>query len=93
MKESALAYVEKPRIRTEGKSIVVVLGMHRSGTSAITRGLMVLGVELGDNLMPPAADNNKGFFEDVDVNAINVELYRSLGHGQDWHTLAFVPVA
>ena len=59
------------------KSIIVVLGMHRSGTSAITRGLMVLGVELGDHLMPPAPNNNdKGFFEDIDVNAINVELYR-----------------
>lgn len=46
-----------------GKRIVVVLGMHRSGTSAVARGLKALGVELGEHLMPPAANNNeKGFF-------------------------------
>ena len=84
--------VENTPIRTCGKSIIVVLGMHRSGTSAITRGLMVLGVELGDHLMPPAPnDNDKGFFEDIDVNAINVELYRSLENHPNWHTLAPVP--
>lgn len=75
---------------TGGKSIVVVLGMHRSGTSAITRGLQALGIDLGERLMLPAADNNeKGFFEDIDVNAINVELLDALG--QDWHTLSLIP--
>lgn len=32
--------------------LVVVLGMHRSGTSAITRSLAALGVELGSSLIP-----------------------------------------
>jgi O-antigen biosynthesis protein len=68
------------------KHIVVVLGMHRSGTSAITRGLKVLGVELGSNLIPPNENvNAKGFWEDADVNAINIELLGALGC--DWHTL------
>ena len=72
------------------KSIFVVLGMHRSGTSAITRGLQVLGIDLGERLMPPAEGNNeKGFFEDVDIAAINVELLNSFG--QDWHTLSLIP--
>jgi hypothetical protein len=80
--------VENTAVRTRGKSIIVVLGMHRSGTSAVTRGLMVMGVELGNHLMPPAPDDNeKGFFEDVDVNAINVELYQSLEPRRNWHTL------
>jgi GT2 family glycosyltransferase len=66
--------------------IIIVLGMHRSGTSALTRGLKVLGVELGDRLMPGVeGDNEKGFWEDLDINAFNVELMRHLG--QDWHTL------
>ncbi|WP_455230107.1 rhamnan synthesis F family protein [Geopseudomonas aromaticivorans] len=68
------------------KHIVVVLGMHRSGTSAITRGLQVLGVQLGDRLMPAVPGNNeKGFWEDLDVNALNIDLLGALGH--DWHTL------
>jgi len=91
MRKNVMVRTLQSRRKTEGKSIIVVLGMHRSGTSAITRGLMVLGVELGNHLIPPAPNNETGFFEDVEVNAINVELYESLGHGQNWHTLAFVP--
>lgn len=68
--------------------IVVVLGMHRSGTSVITRGLQPLGVSLGDHLLPEAADNPKGFWEDADINALNIELLAALQH--DWHTLTRV---
>ncbi|WP_321863710.1 glycoside hydrolase family 99-like domain-containing protein [Pseudomonas paraveronii] len=66
--------------------IVVVLGMHRSGTSSLTRGLKVLGVDLGANLFGGIEGNNdKGFFEDVDVNNFNVELLGALG--RNWHSL------
>lgn len=66
--------------------IIVVVGMHRSGTSVITRGLQVLGVELGDRLMAPAERNNpKGFWEDMDINALNIEMLNSLN--SDWHFL------
>ena len=65
--------------------LVIVLGMHRSGTSAITKGLEALGVDLGQNLMPGVEDDNdKGYFEDLDVNALNMELMSALGH--DWNT-------
>jgi len=65
------------------KSLVVVLGMHRSGTSAITRSLQVLGVELGEKLIGPIAGNNeKGFFEDVDINSFNNEILKSID--SDW---------
>ena len=74
-----------------GRRLAVVLGMHRSGTSAVTRGLEALGVDLGKRLMPGTPGvNDKGFFEDVDANAINVALYEALGGGQDWHTLALI---
>jgi hypothetical protein len=63
--------------------------MHRSGTSAITRALQVVGVELGDNLMPPVEDvNAKGFWEDLDFYALNNELLSALG--SDWHYLASI---
>ncbi|WP_448724880.1 glycoside hydrolase family 99-like domain-containing protein [Pseudomonas farris] len=69
------------------KKIIVVLGMHRCGTSVITRALSTLGVDLGDRLMPPADGNNdKGFWEDIDFNLMNIELLKTLGH--DWHTLS-----
>ncbi len=65
---------------------VLVLGMHRSGTSALTRGLEVLGVELGKNLKPGiAGENDKGFFEDWTLSAINDELLAL--SGEQWDSL------
>jgi hypothetical protein len=60
--------------RSDAKATVVcVLGMHRSGTSAVTRALKLLGLHLGpaDRLMQPLAENPEGFWEHtgfVDVN-------------------------
>lgn len=69
---------------SRNRKILVVLGMHRSGTSAITRGLEVLGVDLGNNLMPAAADNNeKGFFEDLEIHALNTQLLSELSTSWD----------
>ena len=52
--------------------MAIVAGMHRAGTSAIARGLAVLGFDLGPRLM--SADvrmNARGFFEDVDIVALD----------------------
>ena len=56
---------------------VFILGMHRSGTSAITQAVKVLGFELSDNLMPAKPDNVKGFWEDGDVVNLNERILRS----------------
>ncbi len=58
---------------------VVVLGAGRSGTSAATRGLAALGVDLGDRLRRGWGKNPTGFFEDRDILAINQRLKRILG--------------
>ncbi|MCF8567861.1 glycoside hydrolase family 99-like domain-containing protein [Alicyclobacillus tolerans] len=68
------------------KKLYVVLGMHRSGTSAVTRGLKMFGIWLGDRLMPPSTgDNEKGFYEDLDIYELNVEILKFLGY--DWDSL------
>ena len=36
---------------------VLILGMHRSGTSALTRGVQMLGVHLGNNFLSVRPDN------------------------------------
>lgn len=59
--------------------MVVVLGMHRSGTSLLSAALECLGVEYGDRLIAPRSDNPKGFWEDEDIIALNDELYGVLG--------------
>src|SRR5215470_11882242 len=58
---------------------IVVLGAGRSGTSAITRGLQALGVELGDQLRPAGGKNPTGFFEDESLMTINKRLRKALG--------------
>ena len=69
--------------------LIVVLGMHRSGTSAITRGLQVMGVGLGDRLIPPVEGNNpKGFWEDIDLNSLNAEMLSACD--SDWHYVAAI---
>lgn len=63
--------------------LIVVLGMHRSGTSAITRGLQVMNVSLGERLIPAIEDNNsKGFWEDIELNALDNEMLHVID--SDW---------
>ncbi|TVQ85342.1 MAG: hypothetical protein EA400_15750 [Chromatiaceae bacterium] len=65
---------------------MVVLGMHRSGTSAIAAALRVMGVDLGRNLMPPRTGiNDRGFFEDMDIYRFNEDLLTRLE--TSWHSL------
>ncbi|RJS92207.1 sulfotransferase family protein [Salinisphaera sp. Q1T1-3] len=63
----------------ERSTVVAVLGAGRSGTSAITRGLSALGVDLGANLRRAGGKNPTGFFEDNDVLAISKRLKSALG--------------
>ena len=69
------------------KRIIIVLGMHRSGTSAIARGLKVLGVDLGNKLVPAHEGvNDKGFWEDFEIYMLNEEILNSIDH--DWDAIA-----
>ncbi len=40
---------------------LIILGMHRSGTSVLTGCLNLLGVNLGTSLMPASAANLSGY--------------------------------
>lgn len=62
---------------------VLVLGMHRSGTSATAGVLTLLGAQLGKRLMPAGADNPKGFWENLDAVEIDEHLLRGLGRRWD----------
>lgn len=58
------------------KTAILVLGMHRSGTSALTGTLNLLDVYLGSELLKPNAANPKGFFENYNFYEVNEELLR-----------------
>lgn len=63
------------------KRAIFILGMHRSGTSALARVVNLLGAELGASLMAAAEDNPRGFWEHEAAVQIHEALLQSLGHG------------
>jgi hypothetical protein len=58
---------------------ILVLGMHRSGTSAATRMMNLLGAELGSRLLEPREDNQQGFWESTDAYEIDERLLHGIG--------------
>ncbi len=62
---------------------VIVLGMHRSGTSALAGMLSMLGVQFGDSLMAPQADNSKGFWEHRDIVGLNDRILAAFDSSWD----------
>lgn len=75
--------------RSAGK-LIVVLGMHRSGTSALSGALHSMGIWMGQRLMPAkAGENDRGFFEHESVVAVNDAILRACG--LLWDTPARLP--
>ena len=68
-----------PSAASQAGTAVVILGAGRSGTSAITRGLQALGVDLGPRLRRGRGKNPTGFFEDRDLLGLTRRLKRVLG--------------
>lgn len=66
-----------------GSTAVLVLGMHRSGTSAASGVLQCLGVSLGRTVSPPGPSNPRGYFENTRVMLFHEELLAALGRSWD----------
>ena len=58
---------------------VLILGMHRSGTSAFARGMQALGVYLGTNMLATRPDNPTGYWEDQTICELNERLLAVFG--------------
>lgn len=64
---------------------VVVLGMHRSGTSALSRILGFLGCDMPENLLGAGPGNETGHWEPATVLAVNERILASAGsYSHDW---------
>jgi hypothetical protein len=63
--------------------LIIVLGMHRSGSSLVTKSLECLGVSLGDRADWTAPDNPTGFHEDLDILAIDEAVLKRCGSAWD----------
>jgi hypothetical protein len=62
--------------------------MHRSGTSALARGLQMLGVYLGSDFLSPQPDNPTGYWEDRNIVEINERLLAAFG--LKWEDVALI---
>jgi len=65
------------------RAAYLVLGMHRSGTSAVTQLLGFAGAELPANVMPGDEHNAKGYFEPWRIAMFNDERLRAAGGAWD----------
>ena len=61
------------------RTCIIVCGMHRTGTSAVSRIVNLLGADIANDLVPPKEDNIRGFWEPREVVRIHNELLRALG--------------
>jgi nucleoside-diphosphate-sugar epimerase len=66
------------------KNAILILGMHRSGTSALGGVINIFGAYMGQNMMPPK-DNEKGYFENIDINNLNEYILGELQ--SSWHDI------
>lgn len=64
---------------------IIVLGMHRSGTSTVARLLNMMGAYFAppEVVMLPTEDNEKGYWERLDAFHLHEEMLRDLGMGWD----------
>lgn len=65
------------------QTCILILGMHRSGTSALSGTLNILDVYLGSDLIKPMDQNPKGFYENTLLNGLNENLLKKIGSSWD----------
>lgn len=79
-------------LEQSNQKVVCILGMHRSGTSALTRIANLIGVYLGANnsiRIEPAHDNVKGHWEHKEIALINETIFQRFGGS--WHEPPILP--
>ncbi len=69
---------------------LLILGPHRSGTSALTRVLNLQGVHLGEDLLPAKFDNRRGYWEHWSIFDLHERLLSRAGSA--WHDYRPMPL-
>ena len=65
------------------KNMLLILGMHRSGTSVLAGTCGLLGADMGGKMMVARQDNVMGFWEHDEIVRIHDELLERLGFAWD----------
>ena len=68
------------------RTAISILGMHRSGTSAVTQLVSLLGASLPRNLVPPGRHNVRGYWEPARLVKLHDRLLSDGGSAwDDWY--------
>ena len=81
----------KQSSRQASRVAIVVLGMHRTGTSAMSRVLHRCGAALPTEVMPPQPDNPTGFWESPRLADLADEILAQ--SGLTWDSVGRIPDA
>lgn len=60
-------------------NIIIILGMHRSGTSVLANWLQQCGICIGDSLMQGGTGNEEGHFEDLEFVRFHEKVFKEKG--------------
>ena len=67
----------------DGSSVYILTGMHRSGTSLMSRFLVRSGIDMGDKLLESHVSNPYGHFEDMGMLEFHSDILRRQNWGDD----------
>src|SRR5665213_4590235 len=70
-------------MQSAGSDAILVLGMHRSGTSAVAGALSLLGATPPATMLPAAVDNPSGFWEATSLLGVNDWILNE--NGASWY--------
>jgi len=69
------------------RKCLLILGMHRSGTSALTGVLSHLGCDIPKVVLPPSSSNVNGYFESKEICGLHDRLLADMSSSwMDWRT-------
>ncbi|MEO0391946.1 MAG: glycosyltransferase [Pseudomonadota bacterium] len=71
------------------KRLILITGMHRSGTSVVTRLCNILGADIGGEMLPATPDNPKGYWENAAAFNLHASVFDAFG--QSWNALPALP--
>lgn len=76
-------YERQKRMTSGGRRIVVVLGMHRAGTSLLMHVLSRMGLAVGNDLLQGDAANADGYWELRDIYTLQDRILEHIGRAWD----------
>ncbi len=71
------------------QTCILIPGMHRSGTSALSGTLSLLDIDLGNDLLEASQENEKGFFENRKFFYLNEDILWDIN--SSWDDLFYDP--